>query len=266
METTNREDQDARLAAAFDGQAARFERAPVQTDPGALARLVAFADFPPDSRICDVGSGPGLVSLALLQAGHRVDGIDLSSEMVTRARSRCAGFGDRGRFEQGSIDSKATPAAYDGTISRYVLHHVDDPLTFLTNQLRLIRPGGLLVLSDHTTDPHPDRAADHTELETLRDHSHTRNLTLGGIVDLCARVGLESIHAVEEPFTLDFDEWFDRGTPTKSKAEVRDRLVALPPSRGFRVESIVARWPLDDPLLAGDRAWGCPGFGVTVAR
>ena len=236
MTTTNRKDQDARLAAAFDDQAARFERAPVQTDPGALARLVAFADFPPDSRILDVGCGPGLVSLALLQAGFRVHGIDLSKEMVARARLRCELFDDRGRFEQGSIDSKAKSAFYDGTISRYVLHHVDDPLTFLTNQVRLIRPGGVLVLSDHTTDPHPDRAAEHAELESLRDHSHTRNLTLGGIVDLCAVVGLESIRAVEEAFTLDFDEWFDRGTPTRPKAEVRDRLVALPPSRGLRVE------------------------------
>ena len=236
MATTNRDDQDARLAAAFDGQAARFERAPVQTDPEALARLVAFADFPPDSRICDVGCGPGLVSLVLLQAGHRIDGVDLSPEMIARARSRCATFGERARFEAGSIDAQTIPATFDGAISRYVLHHVDDARTFLLNQVRLIRPGGVLVLCDQTTDPHPDRAAEHTEMEARRDHSHTRNLTLGAIVDLCAGVGLESIRAVEEPFTLNFDEWFDRGTPTTPKAEVRDRMLAIPASRGFRVE------------------------------
>ena len=41
------------LADAFDGQAARFERAPVQTDPAALSRLVAFAGLKPGSRVLD---------------------------------------------------------------------------------------------------------------------------------------------------------------------------------------------------------------------
>ena len=36
---------DRNLAEAFDGQAARFEKAPVQTDPAALDRLVRAADL-----------------------------------------------------------------------------------------------------------------------------------------------------------------------------------------------------------------------------
>ncbi len=38
---------------------------------------------------------------------------------------------------------------------------------------------------------------------------------------------------VEESFSLDFDEWFDRGTPSLPKAEVRARIEAGPRSRGF---------------------------------
>ena len=60
MADSGHPDHDQALAAAFDGQAARFERAPVQTDPGALARLVRFADLPPDSLLLDAGCGPGL--------------------------------------------------------------------------------------------------------------------------------------------------------------------------------------------------------------
>ncbi|MBV8555706.1 MAG: hypothetical protein JO116_09080, partial [Planctomycetaceae bacterium] len=41
-------DQD--LALAFDDQAAKFERAPVQSDPEALGRLVRAADLPAGSR------------------------------------------------------------------------------------------------------------------------------------------------------------------------------------------------------------------------
>ena len=71
---------DQKLAAAFDAQAERFERAPVQSDPAALARLVQFADLPPDQLILDAGCGPGLVCGAFLEAGHRLVGVDLSSE------------------------------------------------------------------------------------------------------------------------------------------------------------------------------------------
>ena len=53
------------LSRAFDGQAAKFERAPVQSDPRPLERLVRFADLPADSLVFDAGCGPGLVAEAL---------------------------------------------------------------------------------------------------------------------------------------------------------------------------------------------------------
>ena len=48
MKPADQDEHDRDLSAAFDGQAERFEKAPVQTDPAALARLVAAADLPPD--------------------------------------------------------------------------------------------------------------------------------------------------------------------------------------------------------------------------
>ena len=234
MPRVDSQTHQADLAAAFDGQAAQFEHAPVQTDPAALGRLVAFADLPPDSIVLDAGCGPGLVSLALLEAGHRVVGVDLSTEMIERARIRCASFGDRARFDQQAVGSLDSEATFDGSISRYVLHHVLDPVGFLREQVARVRPQGVVILADHTTDPDPAPAASHETIERLRDRTHTRNLTLGGIVDLFVALGLESVRATEEAFTLDFDEWFDRGTPTASKAEVRARILATAPSRGFR--------------------------------
>src|SRR5690242_6262544 len=94
-------DHDRDLAAAFDGQAARFERAPIQNDPAVLEGLVRWAELPTGGSVLDAGCGPGLVAEALLRAGHRVTGVDLSAEMIARARARCAAFGDRARFVQG---------------------------------------------------------------------------------------------------------------------------------------------------------------------
>jgi 2-polyprenyl-3-methyl-5-hydroxy-6-metoxy-1,4-benzoquinol methylase len=232
MEESSQPDHDRALAVAFDGQAARFEHAPVQTDPQALAWLVRFADLPADSLILDAGCGPGLVSRVFLNDGNRVVGVDLSAQMVERARLRCPDPG-RATFLQGSIYELDPGGPFDASVSRYVLHHVADPTRFIRRQVELLRPGGVLVLSDHTTDPAPNVAAWHNGIEVSRDKTHTSNLTAGTIVDLFAAAGLIDVRLVEESFTLDFDEWFDRGTPTAPKAEVRARLEAGPSARGF---------------------------------
>lgn len=242
------ENHDQALARAFDDQAPDFERAPVQSDQAALRRLVQTADFPAGARLVDAGCGPGLVAAAFLEAGFRVVGVDLSPEMIERARKRCGFAGDSAQFLVGSIHDADVGALgpFDGAYSRYVLHHVLDPRAFLKRQVDLVGAGGIVALCDHLTDPNPELATLHRVLETDRDATHTRNFTGGALVDLFAEVGLTEISLAEEAFSLDFDEWFDRGSPRKPKAEVRADLLRLPPIRGFRVV------PLDDGSIRID--------------
>lgn len=222
---------DTELAQAFDGQAARFEKGPVQNDPLALQRLVQFAALPKDSLVLDAGCGPGIVSEALLSAGHRVVGVDLSTQMLERARARCARFGDRARFVQGSVLQLAE-SGFDAAISRLVIHHVEDPLAFVSAQVQRVRAGGAVIACDHTTDPDAGRAAWHQRIERARDRTHTHCLTSGGLADLLAAAGLCDVQLSEDSFELDFDEWFDRGTPALPKDEVR-ALIESGTARGF---------------------------------
>ena len=224
-------DHDGELSRVFDEQAERFERSPVASDPAALARLLAFAALAPGSHVLDAGCGPGLVAEALLDAGHRVQGVDLSPEMVRRARARCAPFAERATFEQGSVLALSA-RGFDAAVSRLVVHHVEDPLAFVRAQVERVRPGGVVVVYDHVTDPDPERARWHQEVERVRDRTHVRNLTPGELADLFARAGLDELALVEDARELDFDEWFDRGTPTVPKEEAR-RLVAGGRARGF---------------------------------
>jgi len=229
-------DHDQDLARAFDSQAPLFERAPVQSDPAAIERLVMESDLPVGCLVLDAGCGPGLVSAGFLEAGYRVVGVDLSQEMIERARKRCLGFGKRASFLQTSVFDHDIDSLgpFDAALSRYVLHHVENPSAFLVRQVELLRSGGVLVVNDHLTDPNPEVANHHAAIEVARDRTHTRSLTGGELVDLFAAAGLTSIRSVEEPFTLDFDEWFDRGTPAETKAEVRRRLLQGPIIRSFR--------------------------------
>lgn len=222
------------LQRAFDGQAAGFERSPVQADAAALQRLVAFSRFPAGARLLDAGCGPGLVAEAFLSAGCGVHGVDLSGEMLRRARERCARFGDRASFEAGSVLA-AQAGPFDGAVSRFVVHHVEDRPEFLRAQVSRVRPGGAVVVCDHVTDPDPAAALWHQQIERARDRSHVTNLTPGGLVDALAAAGLWGIEMVEEDLLLDFDEWFDRGTPALPKADVRQRVLEGR-ARGFEPE------------------------------
>lgn len=226
-------DHERNLAAAFDHRAAQFERAPVQTDPAILAHLLQAADLPSGGRILDGGCGPGLVGEALLKAGYRVVGVDVSAEMIARARRRCADFGERAVFEQKSLFDPSLVGPFDGAISRFVLHHTPNPAAFLRRQAELLRPGGVLAACDHTTDPDALRADWHQRIEIGRDRTHTRNPTPGAMVDLLAAAGLTHLRLYEEPLVLDFDEWFDRGTPSEDKTTVRNWLLSGATARGF---------------------------------
>ncbi|HZA51270.1 MAG TPA: class I SAM-dependent methyltransferase [Myxococcaceae bacterium] len=222
---------DESLARAFDGQAEQFERSKAVSDAAALARFVEFAALPPGARVIDAGCGPGLVAEAFLEAGCEVFGADLSAEMVRRARQRCARFGGRARFEQRSI-FEVDARDFDAAVSRYVLHHVEDPPAFIRRQAGLIRPGGIVLALDSSGDPDPARHEWSQRIERERDRTHVRTLTPGELVDAFAAAGLVDLQLKEDELDLDFDGWFDRGTPSAPKEEVRARFLAGQ-SRGF---------------------------------
>ena len=209
----------------FDGQAAEFERAKATSDGEALARFVKFAALPPGSRLIDGGCGPGLVAEAFLGAGCEVFGVDLSAEMVRRARQRCARFGARARFEQRSI-FQVEGGGFDAAVSRYVLHHVEDPHAFIRQQAALVRPGGFVLALDMSGDPDPARHEWAQRIERERDRTHMRALTPGELVDAFAAAGLVNLELQEDELDLDFDDWFDRGTPSAPKEEVRAHFLA----------------------------------------
>lgn len=99
----------------------------------------------------DAGCGTGTLSRALAGHGARVVGVDAAPPMVEKARS----FAERSTLahllefhEVHNIDRLPFPdQTFDGVLCSSVLEYLADPDECLASFVRVLRPGGMLIVS-----------------------------------------------------------------------------------------------------------------------
>jgi SAM-dependent methyltransferase len=225
----------------FAHQADAFARSPTMSLAETLDVVVDLAPADPGARVVEIACGPGLIARAMAPRLGSVLGLDLTPEMVEKARLDAATAGvENVSFEVG--DATALGAAddsFDGAITRFSLHHIPAPVRVLEEMRRVVRPGGWVVVSDFVTDDDGESAAWQEQIERLRDPSHWALLTPSRIEELAERAGLVSDLQREVPFVIDFDEWLNRGSGGPANAELIERLVGEAPAaaRSFIVSA-----------------------------
>ncbi len=168
-----REVRAARAGAYFKANAAEWERirglhAPEkEVEAAILARLPGRIE-----NLLDIGTGTGRMLELLGSRAVRAIGIDVSPEMLGIARDRLAGIpnaqvrlGDLYRlpFPDGKDGGQA---GFDTVLFHQVLHYLDDPGAAVAEAVRVMAPGGHLLIADFA--PH--------ELEFLRNEDAHRRL------------------------------------------------------------------------------------------
>jgi ubiquinone/menaquinone biosynthesis C-methylase UbiE len=135
------DDWDA-LAASFDDEPDHGLR-----DPAVRAAwwAVLEPELPPaPAAIADLACGTGSLSLLLAEHRHAVTGVDLSPRMLELAEAKLAG---RARFLLGDAAAPPLPGgAFDVVLARHILFALDDPEAAVARWVRLLAPGGRLVL------------------------------------------------------------------------------------------------------------------------
>jgi SAM-dependent methyltransferase len=141
--TTDRE----RLAATFDADAERYERA----RPGYPAELFAdlgdLAGLSPGARVLEVGPGTGQATRGLLEAGWQVVAVERGPALAAVAVRELAGADlrvDVGTFETWPPDGR-TEDPFDAVVSATAWHWVDPDVGY-RHAADLLRPGGSIAL------------------------------------------------------------------------------------------------------------------------
>lgn len=144
---------EVEIASLFDSECARYDAAYDAAGGHVLrARFNAVLDAlgPGPGDVLDGGMGPGRLCVELDRRGWQVSGVDLSAGMVELARRRLPQAHER--LVQGSIEALPfADGAFDAAAAMGVLEYLDDLPAALRELARVLRPGGLLVV----TVPHP---------------------------------------------------------------------------------------------------------------
>jgi SAM-dependent methyltransferase len=158
-------------------------------------------------RVLDVATGAGgFVRFLLdgLRDHAEIVGIDANGE---RAAAFTTTFGETPdiRFEQMDARHLAFPAdSFDTACVSNSLHHFADPDPVLAEMLRVLRPGGHLVVNEMYRDGQSEAQGTHVLLHhwwasvnRIRGEMHRETYERAQIVDVVGRLGLPDLRAID---------------------------------------------------------------------
>lgn len=111
----------------------------------------------PGQRVLEVGVGTGL-SLPLYPRGVHVTGIDISPEMLERARARAAreGIADAVDLHVMDAERMSFPSDnFDKVVAMYVVSVVPHPRRLVDEMRRVCKPSGEIFIVNHFHSPNP---------------------------------------------------------------------------------------------------------------
>jgi SAM-dependent methyltransferase len=252
---------DDRVRETFTRQAGTIEdeRLNVAFISG-LPWLLSYVVPRHDDVVLDVAAGTGLVGRAIAEKVAAVTAVDSTPAMIAEGRERAAAEGHRNlEFVSGLAEHLPfSDASFSLVVTRFSLHHFSDPGPAVDEMVRVLRPGGRVVVKDLVASTDPEVAARQDHVERLRDDSHVRMPPRGAVAGWLGSRGLEVQTVAEREIDRPVEQWLQQS--------VTDPLAASAVRAAFEADLAGEQDTGLDPHRVDGLLWFHQRWEVTVAR
>ncbi|AAM04209.1 TPA: class I SAM-dependent methyltransferase [Methanosarcina acetivorans] len=123
----------------------------IQSEIEKEAWKTLFRSLLPSGRleVLDAGCGTGEIGLLFTEMGHHVTGLDLSEQMLAKAREKTSRKKYDINFRAGDAENPPFEAeTFDVVVTRHLLWTLPHPDTAVRNWEKVLRKGGVLIVID----------------------------------------------------------------------------------------------------------------------
>ncbi|MHB1455295.1 MAG: class I SAM-dependent methyltransferase [Armatimonadota bacterium] len=181
----------------FNKHASRWDDLEVEDIGLCLARVVSLSESRQGERILDVGTGTGVLIphiLKVVGSQGSITAVDISPEMIAVAQTK--GFPENVEFLQADVQETGLPDnSFNRVICNAAFPHFADKLRALLEMIRMLRPGGTLVISH----PIGREAVNNLHRDVSPVVAEDRVPTAGKMREMLEDAGLVNIHVFDEP-------------------------------------------------------------------
>jgi len=179
--------------------------------------------------VLDYATGAGMAGFAVAPDVATVEAADELPDMLDEGKRLAAELG-LVNVAFTLVDLYALPykdGQFDLIVCRNAFHLLPEPVSALQELLRVLAPGGRIVVLDPVVDETVDKAFN--EIARLREPAHRRHYRADELEELAARAGLAVRARGEVRRTIDLDYWLQAAAVPPPKAQlIRGRIKALP--------------------------------------
>ena len=186
---------------------------------GCCAGILTHVPCREGELVLDAADGTGHLGRAYAREGARAVVADLTPEMIAVGKREADAEGLRMLFVSADAAELPFPAgSFDLVVSRFAVHHFQDPGRQISEMVRVCRPEGRVGIMDLVAAD-PQLATELDRLERLRDPSHARALPVDELRGLLQEAGLKITDETDHDQLVAVKRWLSQSQTPDDVAE-----------------------------------------------